>query len=39
MQTLSERLLVTRKAKKMTQQQLAQKAGLNQATISDFSRF
>ncbi len=38
MKTLGERLLMARKAKRMTQQQLAIKAGLTQATISDIER-
>jgi phage repressor protein C with HTH and peptisase S24 domain len=38
MQTLGERLLMARKEKKMTQQDLARKAGLTQATISDIER-
>lgn len=38
MQTLGERLLSARKAKKMTQQQLATKAGVTQTTISDIER-
>lgn len=38
MNTLSERLLMARKAKKLTQLELAKKAGLTQATVSDIER-
>lgn len=38
MQSLAERLLTARKARKMTQQQLATKAGVTQTTISDIER-
>lgn len=38
MNTLGERLLMARKAKKMTQQELAKKARVAQATVSDIER-